>query len=373
MSSPKTARWLDLIAFLLSHRYPVTREDIYINVNGYLDEPPPPDGGRGQGVRGEGGRGDEVVRRKFERDKDELRALGIEIETVPIPDAAGDEPATGYRLRPGAFYLPYLELHQANRVMERPYQGVASIAVSRADLEILDRATQLVAQRTESPLGAAAASARRKIEFDLPLPQGAVERVLAAPLDNEGIRALEVLQTAVADRVAVSCHYHSIGRNQEDKRSIEPYGLFFSWGRWYCVARARDREALRVFRVDRMAEAATEKGKQASFEVPDGFSIRAYVGRAPWELSEAEPTTVRVRFAFPESRWVMAQGVGQVVDALLDDGGAVLDFAVRDQNPFLRWLLTFRKQAEVQSPPEIRNELGRLRRQVSKLYAATSR
>jgi predicted DNA-binding transcriptional regulator YafY len=355
MSSAKTARWLDLIAYLLSHRFPVSREDIYAKVSGYKDHDSDPD---------------ETTRRKFERDKDELRALGIEIETVPIPDAAGDEPATGYRLRPGAFYLPYLELHDSDKmVAERPYQGLARIRVSREDLDLLDRATQLVAQRTESVLGKAAMSARRKLEFDLPLPQAAVERVLAAPLDDEGTRALEVLQRAVADRVAVTCHYHSIGRNTDEQRSIEPYGLFFNWGRWYCVARARDRDALRVFRVDRMRQAAMEKGKAASFDVPDDFSIRSYVGRAPWELSEAEPVTVRVGFNFPESRWVLAQAIGQVVESLRDDGGAVLDFAVRDLNPFIRWLLTFRGQAEVLSPDSIRGELKQLKKQVAKLYA----
>jgi len=35
MTTAKTARWLDLIAYLLSHRFPVTREDIYQRVSGY--------------------------------------------------------------------------------------------------------------------------------------------------------------------------------------------------------------------------------------------------------------------------------------------------------------------------------------------------
>ena len=35
----KTARWLDLIAFLLAHRFPVTREELFGRVGGYLDDP----------------------------------------------------------------------------------------------------------------------------------------------------------------------------------------------------------------------------------------------------------------------------------------------------------------------------------------------
>jgi predicted DNA-binding transcriptional regulator YafY len=370
MSSAKTSRWLDLIAFLLQHRFPVTREDIFTHVKGYRDdppgereEPPSPVGGRGQGVRAE------TARRMFERDKDELRSLGIHIETVPIPDVEGDEPASGYRLRSRDFYLPYLELRESTRGgTERPYQGLASLKLPARDLEILDRATQLVAQRTESPLARSASSVRRKLEFDLPLPRAAVERVLAAPLNDEAMRSLEILQGAVADRVAVTCRYHSIGRDREEHRTIEPYGLFFSWGRWYCVGRARDRDALRVFRIDRMQNAGAEKGKQARFEVPAGFSLHSYLNRAPWELSGGEPVVARVKFAFPESRWVLAQEIGQTVDSMLDDGGAIIEFQVQDVNPFLRWLLTFRRQAEILSPPSLAQQLTGMRGRVARLY-----
>jgi predicted DNA-binding transcriptional regulator YafY len=365
MSSPKTSRWLDLIAYLLQHHYPVTREDIFANVRGYQAEPPLRETERGPGGEAE------TTRRMFERDKDELRTLGIEIETLPIPDAKGDEPALGYRLRPGAFYLPYLEFHEGpDRVAQhRPYQGLARLHVSSADLDLLDRATQLVAQRTESPLGASAASARRKLEFDLPLPQAAVERVLAEEMNSDGARSLDLLQRAVADRVAVTCRYYSIWRDEQEQRAIEPYGLFFTWGRWYCVARARDRDALRVFRIDRMSDVVLEKGKEAAFVIPADFSLRSYLDRAPWELSGRESTSVTVRFAFPESRWVQAQGVGVAIDPLLDDGGAILEFKVQDSNPFLRWLLTFRKQATIVAPDTMAVALADMRRQVASLYA----
>ncbi len=361
MSSRKTARWLDLIAFLLAHRMPVTREQIFEHVRGYL----PPDEAEQESVAAA-----DAARRAFERDKSELRGLGIEIETVTIPDSAGDEPNAAYRLRPRDVYLPYLELRGgAEKGGDRPYRDLHTLEVSRADLELLDRATARLAARSEFPLAAAARSARQQLEFDLPLPQAAVERVLATPLSGSAAQSLAVLQRAVANRTAVTCRYYAIGRDAEESREIEPYGLFFSWGRWYCVARARDRDALRVFRVDRMREARAARGSRARFDVPRDFSVRAYVGRAPWELSDAEPTAVRLRFAFPESRWVQARAVGEVVEPLLDDGGAVLDFVVNDRHPFLRWLLTFGKQVEVVEPEEVGGELDTLRRQVAALYA----
>lgn len=361
MSAAKTARWLDLLAYLLQHRYPVTREQLFASVTDYLEGAQPGDATAA-----------ESARRKFERDKDELRALGIDIQTVPVPDAEGDEPASGYRLAPRDFYLPYLELTDAPPAGERPY-ALRQVHVRRDDLRRLDAATRRMAAHPTSPLAAAAASARRKLGFDLPLSVSAVEAVLARPLGDDAADALAVLQRAVAERVAVSCRYFAIGRDAEEQRVIEPYGLFFSWGRWYCVARARDRDALRVFRVDRMREARAETGKAARFEVPADFRVRAYLGRAPWELGEAPAVEVRVRFAFPESRWVQARGVGLPVAPLLADGGAVLEFGVRDRNPFLRWLLTFGPRAEVLAPDEVARELDELRGHVAVLYAGDPR
>jgi predicted DNA-binding transcriptional regulator YafY len=359
--SAKTARWLDLVAFLLQHRFPVTREEIFERVRSY----------GGAGERG----GGESRRRKFERDKDELRALGVEIETVPLPAATGDAPQAGYRLAAAGLYLPYLELEEASSsgttapVNRRLYHRLQRVVLDRGEVAILDRATRRLAERTELPLSSAALSARRKLAFDLPLSAAAVERVLAAPISEPGRQALGVLQDAVATRTAVWCRYYAIGRDAEEDREIEPYALYFQRSHWYCVARARDRNALRVFRVDRMRDARRLRGAAAAFEIPSDFDVRPYLDRAPWEMSDAPAVTVHVRFRFPESRWVLNDGLGTPVEPLLDDGGAEIAFQVRERELFLRWLLTFQRQAEVLEPEEVRRELEQLRERVAELYA----
>lgn len=367
MSQTKAARWLDLIAYLLQHRFPVTREEIFSHVADYcsaLEEDRSPAAA-------------ESVRRKFERDKDELRALGIEIETVELKGVTGDEPNAGYRLRERSVYLPYLELRETGGEAAggagTPYRGLMRVVLSREEVALLDRATRRVAQLPEAPLAAAARSARRKLAFDLPLPMATVERLLAHPVSGEAARALEVLQEAVADRVAVRCQYYSIGRDAREERVLEPYGLFFTWGHWYCVARSRERDALRVFRLDRMSGVKRLAGSEARFKVPADFSIRRYVGRPPWSLSPRPAVRTVVRFGFPESRWVMAQGIGEVVDDMLEDGGAVLAFEVRDVGPFLRWLLTFRSGITIREPESLARELAVLRRKVAALYAKDAR
>lgn len=344
----KTSRWLDLVAFLLGHRFPVTREQIFQKVGGY----------DGAG---------ETARRKFERDKDELRALGVEIETVPIPGAAGDEPNTGYRLRPRSTYLPYLELVDTPAT-EHAYQGLGRIALSRAELDALDRATRALSEQRDTPFAAAAASARRKLAFDLPLNADAIERILALPIPEHARQALEVLQDAVIHRAAVACQYYTMSRRAEAERELEPWGLLFQWGRWYCVARARDRDEPRLFRVDRMKNVRRLPGRTPHFELPDDFHVRTFAGRSPWEFGTGPATTARVRFAFPDGRWVANSNVGRVMREEADRA-LIVAFDVRDTDAFLRWLLPFGRQAEIEEPVALRQALAALRADVAAMYA----
>jgi predicted DNA-binding transcriptional regulator YafY len=276
-------------------------------------------------------------------------------------------------LKPADFYLPYLELDNGCLREDRAFRGLTTVRISEEDAALLDRATSRVAQLESTPLGECARSARHKLGFDLPLSDREVERVLSGPVSGDTAKVLELLQGAVSIRRAVECRYYSIGRDVEEEREIEPYGLFFNWSTWYCVARCRERQAKRVFRVDRMSNARLSKGKDAGFEVPDAFSVRDYVGRTPWELSETEPITVRARFEFPESRWVQAQSVGEAIEPLLEDGGAVVEFQVRDKNPFLRWLLTFRSKVRVLEPESVANDLEQLKKRVAALYEPEER
>ena len=59
---------------------------------------------------------------------------------------------------------------------------------------------------------------------------------------------------------------------------------------------------------------------------------------------------------------------GTPVEPVLDDGGAVVDFDVRERGPFLRWLLTFRRQAEILEPRDVAQELEAMRTDVAALY-----
>jgi predicted DNA-binding transcriptional regulator YafY len=352
----KAERWLNLIAFLLDHHYPVAREELLGQVDDYKDD-----------WNSESDTRRESARRKFERDKKELRDLGVVLETQPVSVEHTDQPVDGYLLRARDFYLPYIDVRtRGARGGARPY-GLPAVTLEPEELPVLRRAAERVARLGNTPLGAAAKSALRKLAFDRPeLDARERERMLAAPTREGFDREFATLLEAVRSRHAVSCRYYSIGRDTESEREIEPYGLMLSWGRWYCVGHARDRNARRVFRVDRMRE--VRRLKDDEFDVPRSFDIQSYLNRSPWELSDEKPITARIRVAFPQSRWVVGEGLGRVLKPVTKDGGVELEFAVRTRDPFLRWLLTFGPQVEVLSPRSLKVELSSLRERIRARY-----
>jgi predicted DNA-binding transcriptional regulator YafY len=95
----KVQRWLDLIAYLVGRRFPVAFEELMESLPAYA---------RDYIEGSETARAS--VRRKFERDKDELRELGIPLETVTYTINYGAEEVQGYRIAKKDFYLPYLRL-----------------------------------------------------------------------------------------------------------------------------------------------------------------------------------------------------------------------------------------------------------------------
>lgn len=354
----KTERWLNFVAFLLDHHYPVAREELLGQVDDYSS-----DWNSGSETRRES------ARRKFERDKKELRDLGVVLETALVSVEHTDQPVEGYLLGARDFYLPYIDVRTRRlRSTTRPY-ALPSVTLEPEEVPVLRRAAERVARLGDSGLGSAAKSALRKLSFDRPeFETREGERVFTAPTRNAFDQEFAAVLASVRGRRAMVCRYYSIGRDVETERTIEPYGMMLSWGHWYCVGRARDRNALRVFRVDRMRDVRMLEGDEAEFEVPRSFNIETYLNRSPWELSSDKPVAARIRVAFPQSRWVVGEGLGQVVKPVTRDGGVELEFAVRSKDPFLRWLLTFGPQVEVLSPKSLKRDLAALRERIRAHY-----
>lgn len=368
----KLTRWLDLIAALLRRRQPASFEQLCSDVPAYAAS---------------GARRDSVLR-TFERDKDELRRLGIAIET--LTDAHAGESL--YRLRAEAFYLPYLSLCDSEfprtvdaRSIERPkgfgYQGLSIYPVTPDERVTLRRAASRVRALGNPTLDRDAESALRKLEFDLGLLPVAEPLVTANPVDAA---VFELLGAALDDRKRVTFTYRSIGREVIGSRTVEPYGLVFMTGHWYLVARDVTAEDIRQFRISRISDATPNgsKRQQPDYEIPVTFDLPAHAAsRQAWELGDNDAVAVTVQFRGASGQVQQAARFGAPVNGRVEDATAHATdsaaamvqriFAVRRREPFLRWLLTFAGDARPLAPDTFVNEWQALVQHSISAYAIT--
>ncbi len=188
---------------------------------------------------------DAAFERTFERDKDELRSLGVPIEVGSFDPLFDDEP--GYRISPAEFELPPIELDAD----EASVVGVAARVWQHASM----------AESTRSALAKLRAAG---VEPD------ASQLASLEPSVQATEPAFEPLWTAVLDRARVSFVYRDSAR-----RTLEPWGMTSSKGRWYVIGWDTDRQAdadVQAVADHRSAEAGVPPG---AYEVPADLDLRA--------------------------------------------------------------------------------------------------
>ncbi len=340
-SADKLTRWLDLLAALLRRRTPTTFAELRHDVPGYLT----------------GDVDEKSVARTFERDKDELRAFGVAIETVQGSD--GDD--SRYRLKPDAFYLPFLALCETRivsalelRTIPRPrgigYQTLPVLAITPDECLTLRRAAARVRALGNPTLESDALSAIRKLEQDVGLlpigePLVAAVKVQASTFD--------LLRSALGMRKRVTFAYAGIGKGAPSARTVEPYGLVFLTGHWYLVAHDPEQRAMRQFRVSRIEKPRSSSGKTPDYDIPHDFDLETHAAsRQSWELGDENADSVVVEFHGDSGQVSQGMKLGEPSS----ENATHRIFRVRRRDPFLRWLLTFGGDATIAAPPEWRDQ-----------------
>lgn len=208
-----------------------------------------------------------AFRRMFERDKDELRELGVPLETGSS-SAWDDE--VGYRIPPRDYALPDLHL----TAEEASALGLAARLWSSASL------------------AAASASGLRKLQAAgltiRPAPAGLEPRVDATE------PALEPALAAVREGRVVRFDYRRPSDAESAPREVEPWGVVSWRGRWYLVGHDRGRRATRVFRLSRVTGELRPVGEAGVVAVPPGVDLRAAVEAAD-PMSPTQSARVRIR------------------------------------------------------------------------------
>ncbi|MFI6601037.1 helix-turn-helix transcriptional regulator [Nonomuraea sp. NPDC050536] len=307
MSRRKTERLLNLVICLLATRRPLSAEQIRQAVPGYDRD------------------GDEAFQRMFERDKNELREIGIPIDVVRDPWE--DEP--GYRIERQSYELPEITLEAD----EAAVLGLAAQVWQRASL-------------AEAASGAL-----------LKLRAGGIET-------HQDVGALELrvdtrdpafpsLWEAVRDRRVVRFDYRSAGSENVRTRTVEPWGVVSRRGRWYLAGFDRDRQAPRAFRVSRITGEVATLGRPGLVEVPAGVDLRGMTA-FPDEPMEERAATIRVRQGTCEGLRQLARSVTQG-----QDGWDEAELVFSDPERLAGWMASLGADVQVVSPPDAREAVIR--------------
>ncbi len=278
---------------------PLTADDLRERIGGYPDN-------------------DASFRRAFERDKDELRQLGVTIRVASVPTI--DPPVDGY-------------------IVDRDEYAGKDPGLEPDELAALHLAAALV--RVEE-LGDDALwkLGGRQIAEEADTQRSV--RLEATPQTNTA----GVIHDAIAKRQVLSFTYAGVDRE------FEPSRLSFTRGRWYVSGIDRTRQAERVFRLDRI-EGQLEVGAARSFKAQP---VRGPQVTRMWEVGDAEPVQAQVQIEREMAGWARLQLHNDEVEEQAD-GSIIATITVRNADTFRDWVLNFYDNASVLAPPEMRELL----------------
>ncbi|WP_163759058.1 helix-turn-helix transcriptional regulator [Mycobacterium botniense] len=332
MATSKVERLMNLVIALLSTRGYITADKIRSTVAGYADSPT-----------------DEAFSRMFERDKNELRDLGIPLEVGKVSSL---DPTEGYRINRDAYALPDVELTP---------DEAAAVAVATQLWESPELTT--AAQRALLKLRAAG------VDVDPDAPVAMTSAALRPGLRGSE-QVLSTLLAAIDAGQAVQFPHRSSRAEPYTVRTVEPWGVLTEKGRWYLVGYDRDRGATRVFRLSRIGAEVTPVGAVGAVTRPADVNLRAIVA----EAVTAAPTAVRAQVWVADGRATALRRAGTPVGRrrLAGRDGEVIELDVGSADRAAQDIAGYGADAVVLAPQSLRDDVvARLRAQAEMSEVST--
>jgi proteasome accessory factor B len=301
MAARRAERLVNLVICLLSTRQFLSAERIRDAVPGYEAA----DGSANT---------DEAFKRMFERDKAELRDLGIPLETGRNSYLDNED---GYRITRRAYELPPIEFDSA----EAAAVGLAARLWQSATLGEPARAALIKLRAAGTAIHTG----------DAP---GAVPHLDASD------PSLPTLLDAARLSRAVSFDYTKAGEGTAQRRVLEPWGVLSWRRRWYVAGFDRDRNEPRSFRLSRIS------GKVSAFGSPAEFS-------RPEKVNLLELVAGRYEDAYVARIKVTGSGAGELRRLAESERDGELTIGFNDVQWLARRVASAGTSAQVLEPPEL--------------------
>ncbi|ATW47676.1 WYL domain-containing protein [Streptomyces peucetius subsp. caesius ATCC 27952] len=318
MAIAKAERLMNLALCLLGTRRPLSKRELRGSIEAYLEAG-----------------SDDSFNRMFERDKDDLRELGLVIETVESLD--GD---IGYLARRDSNRLPPITLDAE----EAAALGLAAKVWQQARLA-----------------GAASGALQKLRAAGMPETEDAYEDRHSAlePRIPVHEAAFEPLMLACRDRRPVLFDYRKANSARPEQRHVEPWTLECWRGHWYLAGFVRGRGAERVFRLSRITgKVRSSRSGTFTVPVPDVVTVRETVESWAGETA-TRSALIRLRAGcgYPlRSRATAVRELGDGWDELEIPYGHGLD----------AWLVEFGPDVVVLEPADLRADVVDRLRAVAK-------
>ena len=297
--SRKSERLVNLtIALLATKRY-LTKSEIFRTVEGY-----------------EGS--SEAMERMFERDKDDLRSLGIVIELGTFDPLFEDE--AGYRITPSSYQLDLGELDGTDI-------SLLSIAASAWTGAALERESTSALIKLAS--------------FGLDSDSEALS--LLTPRVSGTDRNFSAIADAIIRRSEIEVEYIADDLSRQVRR-IAPYSMRRQSGSWYVVGLDLDKKSLRTFRLDRIASEVSVAKKSNAYVIPDEI---------PDEIQEQAKILAHLRVR--KNRGHQLRALAAVVKS--EEEWDEISLPIVDASWLLRTVLWHRDDVVVLAPSELREQV----------------
>lgn len=333
---PVEERLFSLVLALLATESGLTKNEILSTVQGYRQ-------------KFQAGGGDNAnLERQFERDKDDIRDLGVPLETIDSPGDAGNNQTLRYRIPRGAYELP------------------SDISFSADETTLLNLAAMVWRE------GSLSGESRRALLKLRSLGVTADEPVLGyAPRVRLRDAAFEPLSSALEKRLIVRFLYLKPGEDQARERQVIPLALVQYQGRWHLSAEevppvaappGSSGEGARKTYLLRRIVGPIEFGKQAPARPGDHAAAALAALDEVWERGVAEIAVACESDA--ATRLSNRRGTER-----LDPGSGAAEARLQlhyvDLNILADELAGFGPEVLVVSPPELRDAVvARLERTV---------
>jgi len=234
--SRKSERLVNLtIALLATKRY-LTKSEIFNSVDGY------------EGTA-------ETKERMFERDKDDLRSLGIEIEVGSFDPLFNDE--AGYKIK------------------QEKYQFELG-DISSTEVSLLSLAAEAW---QEASFGDVAQRALLKLR-SIGIPSDELSIPATVQKLNDGGQDLSLITQAIAQSQRLAFAYLDSSLKIK-MRSVVPIALSTRNGFWYLSGVDQEIQEIRTFRVDRINGPIAASAGPKDFQTPTGFDSSKAPSESP--------------------------------------------------------------------------------------------